>query len=110
MAEEIEVEKFNDLVLDMYRGFPNYIYSGVENIIISESVRRKLVEKDFLMEDSSIENGERRIGYMLGPNMLPLISSWKNESLAEKIKNLTIIIVCLTVVLICVAILSFFKM
>ena len=101
-----KVENFKNLILDMYKGFPNYIYSDIENIIISESIRKTLIENGYLIEESDRdEKGKHHTGYMLGPSMLPLISSWKNEELAKQIKNLTVALVVLTVFLVILTIL-----
>jgi hypothetical protein len=99
MEEEIAVDEFKDLILEMYKGFPKYIFYGkVEKIIVTDEMREKLVNEGFLIRDSYLENGERHVGYMLGPAALPLVSSWKNEELANKIKLLTFAILVFTVV------------
>lgn len=89
---EIEVNKFKKVILDMYRGFPNFQYSGmVEQVVITQNVRDKLIDSGFLIrENNASDYGESEI-YMLGPNALALVSAWNTEDLTRQIRILTII-------------------
>jgi len=93
MAEtRIEANGFKKLILDMYRGFPNFQYSGmVEQVVVMQNVRDKLVDGGFLIkENNASDYGESEI-YMLGPNALALVSAWNTEDLTRQIRILTII-------------------
>ncbi len=91
-GEKVEVNKFKKLILDMYRGFPNFQYSGmVEQVVITQNVRDKLADGGFLIkENNASDYGESEI-YMLGPNALALVSAWNTEDLTRQIRILTII-------------------
>ena len=104
----IQVEKFKKMILDMYKGFPNTVYSegDVKQVIVGGDARKKLVEKGFLMEEIYIDEKGKHLNYMLGPNALILVSSWKNEELAKWIKNLTIFLIGLTALLVILTILT----
>ena len=99
--KEIEVDKFKNLILKMHRGFPNYIFSGVESMIITEDIRNNLIQNGFLIKEVNRDmDGKQHPGYMLGPNSLTLVSSWMNEKIARQVRNLNIILIALTLVLI----------
>ncbi len=90
--EKVEANRFKKLILDMYRGFPNFQYSGmVEQVVITQDVRDKLADGGFLIkENNASDYGESEI-YMLGPNALALVSAWNTEDLTRQIRILTII-------------------
>lgn len=96
------------MILDMYKNFPNTVYSEghIKQVIVGGDTRKKLVEKGFLMEETYIDEKGEHLNYMLGPNALILVSSWKNEELAKWIKNLTIFLICLTALLVILTILT----
>ena len=92
MKEKIEVEKFRELILDMYRGFPNWRYLGiVEKVIKTEKDRKQLIKHGFLIKEKT-DKGEQ---FSLGPNALLLVNSWKTEALTKRIYWLTIIMILL---------------
>lgn len=95
MPKNIEVDNFKKLLLDMHRGYPRWVYDAkdVSKYIPSPQIE-DLSEKGYLTRLIS-EDGKHK-GYVLGPNSLTLISSWKNEELSIILKNLTIVIVALT--------------
>jgi len=89
MSEEIEVEKFRALFIDMFRGYPNYRYFGmVEQVIKSQSDIKRLIDGRFLVKEQT-SNG---VYYGLGPNSLPLVSVWKTEDLTKQILILTLFV------------------
>jgi len=94
MTEEIEVENFKALFLDMYRGFPRWLYGKqVEDIIPTKRMREELERRGFLV----IEREQRGFKYSLGPNALLLISAWGTEKLTLHIMVLTLFVVGLTI-------------
>lgn len=95
MKEKIEVNKFRKLILDMYRGFPNYRYFGmVESVIKTEEDRNQLIKHGFLVKEKT----DKRDQYSLGPNALLLVNSWKIENLTNKIVILTITMIILIII------------
>ncbi len=94
MKEKIEVNKFRKLILDMYRGFPNYRYFNMVEQVIEEEDRNRLIKHGFLVKEKI---GERDL-YSLGPNALLLVNSWKMEDLTNKIVLLTIIMIVLVII------------
>ena len=82
----------------MYRGFPNFTYRGmVEEVVKIDDVRNELRKYGFLIEEKHGDGkGKSWNEYMLGPNALSLVSSWKSEELTERIKKLTIWIIGIT--------------
>jgi hypothetical protein len=96
-GEKVEVDKFKKLILDMYRGFPNFQYSGmVEQVVITQNVRDKLIEGDFLLKEKHAREGINYDVYMLGPNALALVSAWNTENLTRQIRILTIIVAAIS--------------
>lgn len=97
LKDEIEVEKFKKLIKDMYRGFPNFVYKGmVEKVIIMDNVRDKLEEANFLIKEKHADGkGNSWDEYMLGPNALMLVSTWKSEELNQNIEWLTKILLAI---------------
>ena len=88
--DEIEVDKFKELIKDMYKGFPNWRYApklpngeGVEGIVTIKEVRDKLEKSGILIKSPTVVEG-KEFKWMLGPNALPLVSAWKTEELAEQ--------------------------
>lgn len=80
MQDKIEVNKFRNLILDMYRGFPNWRYIGmVEQVVKSQRDRKSLIKHGFLIRD----NVNGRQVYGLGPNGLMLVNAWKTEKLTR---------------------------
>ena len=68
MGEKVDIEGFKELILKMYDGFPNAIhFNKVEKTVISSELRDRLVEKDYLINETHIDiNNKSYIGYMLG--------------------------------------------
>ena len=94
MSEEIESDKFKALLIDMFRGYPNWRYFGmVEQVIKSPPDITRLLTEGFLIKEQSID----RTYYVLGPNSLPLISVWKTEELTKSILILTLFIAGITI-------------
>jgi len=80
VEEGIEVTKFKKVVLDMYRGFPNYIYYGnLDELVTSPGMMDHLVANGFFIGVRGRENAWR-----LGATALPLVSAWKSEEYARK--------------------------
>ena len=97
--EKIDADKFRELILDMYRGFPNWRYSGmVEAVVKTEEDRGQLVKYGFLTKEKIYEAKRTRDQYGLGPNALPLVNSWKIEELTTTIIILTIVMILLMLV------------
>ena len=72
MKPKIEPDKFKELILDMYRGFPNWRYFGmVEKVVVTEEDRNQLEKRGFLIKEKTSE-GNR---YALGSNSLVLVSA-----------------------------------
>ncbi len=95
-----KIKTFNDLVIYLYKTFPNGELSEdkVREIIVAKHIRDSLVENSFLIRESLFTNKKGKYYYSLGPNLLALVSSRKNEELAEKIRKLTYWIMGLTIV------------
>ena len=106
IKEKIEVEKFKELILDMYRGFPNYRFYGmVESVIRTEEDRKRLIKHGFLIKEKT-DKGDQ---YGLGPNSLPLVSARKTEQLTKQINYLTWAILFLSIVILVVTIIGILK-
>src|SRR3989338_4886322 len=104
--KKIEVEKFKELILDMYRGFPNYRFYGmVEAVIKTEEDRNRLIKHGFLIKEKTGKGDQ----YGLGPNSLPLVSAWKTEQLTKQINYLTWAILFLSIVILVVTIVGILK-
>jgi hypothetical protein len=86
-SDKIEVNKIKDLFLDMFRGFPNYRYRKdlIESVIITDSDRKELISQKILLKESINDT----YTYRLGPNALPIISTWKSEKVNETLVKLT---------------------
>jgi hypothetical protein len=94
IKKDIEVEKFKKLILEMYQGFPGFVYFGmVEEAVKSKKTRAMLVEKGFLIREK-IEGKEV---YRLGPTATSLVVAWKTEDLTKWILFLTIIMIALMI-------------
>lgn len=99
MREKLEVSKFKKLIKEMYKGFPNYYYFGmVEQNIPNEEIREEVIDQKILVKLKGKHN-DKQDKYILGMNGLNLVNSWKNEELANRMKNLTWVLVFLTAVL-----------
>lgn len=95
--DKIEVEKFKKLIRDMYRGFPNWQYRKmVEDVIITDEMRKSLLDSKFLLKEKHVQKGQEYDVYMLGPNALNLVSAWETEDLTKSIKKLTWAVFILT--------------
>jgi cytochrome b subunit of formate dehydrogenase len=94
---EKEIKKlFNEL----YKGFPNGRLSEgiVHKIIVTEEDRAFLVKCGYLAQEEVMSDGKMKKYYNLGPNALPLISSWKVEKLTYWLVVITIVLAVLTVI------------
>jgi len=89
---------FKDLVLRMYRGFPNVrtTEEEVHKIVISDEDRERLEKQGYLYKE---EYSDGEIMYGLGPNALNLVAAWKTEKLTEGIKRLTNLLLFFTTIL-----------
>ncbi len=94
MKEKIEVNKFRKLILDMYRGFPNYRYFGMVEPVIKKEDINQLIKHGFLVKEKT-DKGDQ---YSLGPNALLIVNSWKMEDLTNKIFFLTITMIVLVII------------
>ncbi len=105
---EIEVEKFKKLILDMYRGFPNWKYFGmVEQTIKDKKDIDQLVKSGILVRIKSKQsNPQIRTLFGLGPNGLLLVNSWKMEDLTKKLLWLTAVMIVLVLLQIVYPIIS----
>lgn len=110
MAEKIEVEKFKELFLEMYRGFPEWFYSAKD---IEEKLNpfalHILLKGNYLTPLTVKKENKEEKYFMLGANALSLISSWKNERTSNRIENLTNILIIFTGILFGVGTYPFFK-
>lgn len=95
-----EIKKFKRLIKKMYGGFPNWFHiNEVEDIIGSKWVIDSLINNGFLIRNRlKISGNNYEDQYMLGPNGLNLINSWRIEALTMWIFILTILIVILTII------------
>ena len=93
-----KIKTFRELINYFYNIFPNGLLSEdkINKIIVTEDVRKSLVEKRFLLREKLVSNKKYRFYYSLGPNSLSLVSSWKTEELTRSIKKLTWIAVVMT--------------
>ncbi len=102
MTEKIEVEKFKNLFMDMYRGFPNWRYREMlEKVVVTENDRKQLVKHGFLLEEKT-----QTKQYSLGPNGLLLVNSWKVEEMTNKMLGLTFVVALIALTQAGVSILS----
>jgi len=100
---EIEVRKFKKLILDMYRGFPNWRYHGmVEKIIKTEEDRKQLIDQGYLIREPNLG----KYTYGLGANALLLVNAWKMEQGSKLTAELTKGIYTFTIFLIAIALLQ----
>jgi len=78
-----KIKGIKPLFMEMYKGFPNGRLSEeiVNKIIVTENDRNVLLDHGFLVKEDVISDGRVKRHYNLGPNALPLISSWKMEKL-----------------------------
>ena len=97
--EKIEIEKFKDLVKEMHKGFPRYVFHGVvEEVIDSQNVINNLVESKFFRRGKfKTKEGKILDGYSLDVGALPLVSAWKLETLTGWLIALTVFLVLLTI-------------
>lgn len=96
-TNEIEVNKFKKLIKDMYRGFPNWQYRKmVEDVVITEEIRKSLLDSRFLLKEKHVKDGKKYDVYMLGTNALNLVSSWETEELTKSIRKLTLAVLIMT--------------
>lgn len=101
---KIEVEKFKDLIKEIYEGYPNWRYpqDKLHSVIISEEDREHLIKQKILTR--SKPNGKYLYG--LGPEGLSLVSNWKSEDFTENVNDLTKTLVKLTILAITIAIIA----
>ncbi len=94
---KVEVERFKKLIREMYRGFPNWQYRKmVEDVIITDEMRKSLLDSKFLLKEKHVQNGQEYDIYMLGPSALNLVSAWETEDLTKSIKRLTWTVLIMT--------------
>lgn len=95
--QEIQTEKFRELIKEMYKGFPNIRTSEnlVKQVIVTEKDRDALVQRGYLIKEDHVANGKTSSYYGLGPNSLSLISAWKSEELNERIMKMNVAVVLL---------------
>jgi len=95
--QKIEVDKFKKLIREMYRGFPNWQFRKmVESVIVTDEMRKALIDAKFLMKEEYVADGNKCDVYMLGPNALSLVSAWETEDLTKSIRKLTWAVIVLT--------------
>lgn len=105
MLEEnsYDSEKFKELVLEMYRGFPNTFFSEktIKETIRTEHVFNTLLKDGFFIKESTIDMKNKKTNYYsLGTHALPLVSSWMNERLSYLVLIMTCVLIVLTVIII----------
>lgn len=94
---EIEVKKFEKLIKEMYRGFPNWQFRKmVEDVVVTDEMRKQLIDVKYLIKEQHVVNGQKSDVYMLGPNALTLVSAWETEELTRSIKKLTWAVIIMT--------------
>ena len=108
MRKDIEVNKFEKLVKEMYAGFPNWHFIGmVEKVVKTKKVRDILVKNHFFIKEQVKKEKKLQDQYMIGPAALPLVSAWNSEKLAKDIKILTIVLVIVGIVTISVTLIPY---
>lgn len=108
-TKEIDVERFKNMIFEMYKGFPNMYYSEseIKNVIVGWDVRKTLIKEGYFIEDTYWDTQKKKhVCYTLGPNALVLVSSWINEKIARQIKYLNLILISLTFALIILSIIA----
>ena len=97
--EMTDINAFKKLIKSMYEGFPNWQYKQmVEQVIVTEEMRKKLIDTHFLVKEQHSVDGQKQDVYMLGPNSLALVSAWETEELTKSIKILTLVVVVLSII------------
>jgi hypothetical protein len=91
IREPLEVNKFKDLIKQMYNGFPNFIFfKMVEDVVKTQDIRRHLLKNKFFIKGPYRDaDGNIREGYSLGINALPYANALETEELTHKMLNLT---------------------
>lgn len=97
MTMEKEIKK---LFIELHKGFPNARLSEeiVHKVIVTEEDRTFLVKCGYLAQEEVMIEGKIKKYYNLGPNALPLISSWKVEKLTYWLVILTIVLAVLAAI------------
>ena len=97
MKQQIEVKKFEKLVKEMYRGFPNWQFRKmVEDVVVTKEMRDQLIDAKFLVKEQHVVDRQKYDVYMLGPNALTLVSAWETEELTRSIKKLIWAVIIMT--------------
>jgi len=91
--EDIEVEKFKKLILDMHRGFPAYVYFDLDKIFPKETLNMLVVNKYLLKAEKDGKNAHR-----LGPTSVSLVSAWNTESLSYWVMVLSIAMLIVAII------------
>ena len=96
-TQQIEVKKFEELIKEMYRGFPNWQFKQmVEQVVVTEEMRKQLIDAKILSKEQYFVDARKQEVYMLGPNALALVSAWGTEELTGSIRRLTWAVLALT--------------
>ncbi len=100
--EELDVNKFKELINEMYKSFPNAIYAEdkINEVVKTDIMREHLVKTGVLLKELYKSGAKTKNQYFLGENALHLISAWRTEKLTENIKYLTFWLIFLTILLI----------
>ena len=108
IRSQIEVIKFKRLILEMFLGYPNYVYfKMVDEVVSNQKSLQDLVDSKILIKGEHRDSeGNTNKGYSLGINALSLISAWESERyakettiLTKRIEGLTICVLLLTLVM-----------
>lgn len=101
--------KFKDLIINMYKYFPDSRYSNliVHKIIKTEKDRLSLVNQGYLIVEEHSDRANK-FWYGLGPNGINLVNAWKTEKLTNEIKILTKALLLLTGVLVVLTVLQLY--
>jgi len=92
--EKSSVRKFKEIMLDMFRGYPNYTYFGIlEKEYGKENIQQILetLEKDGLIEIGQLKKDDKifKPAYRLQINGINFAISMIQLDYAEKMQNLT---------------------
>ncbi|MBN2880763.1 hypothetical protein JXM83_01805 [Candidatus Woesearchaeota archaeon] len=87
-------KKFKKLLLYLYKNYPNSaLVEGVVKKVIVRSHYLDLLVEQHIFDREKVDDN---YWYSLGPNALPLISSWQNENVAIQTRNLSLYVYKLT--------------
>lgn len=101
---------FKDLIMEMYREFPDARYEQniVHSIIKTDKDRKMLEYQGYLIKEDGQSKGKHILWYGLGANAITLVNTWKTEQLTREIKKFTKSLLLLTGALVVLALLQLY--